>query len=121
MAYYPRRLHPFSGALEPGSDEPDIFDQYRRELREELGLAIDAIDSMALLGIVEDPEIRHPELILHVKSTWPADRILAGLDAAEHTDAHAVATTLRGLEAAMALADFTPVARAVLCLWREQG
>ena len=38
VAYYPGRIHPFAGALEP-ADELDIFAAVRRELQEELGLA----------------------------------------------------------------------------------
>ena len=41
VAYYPHRLHPFSGSLEPTADGSpvDVFAECRRELREELNLS----------------------------------------------------------------------------------
>lgn len=118
VAYYPRRLHPFGGALEP-SENLDIFDECRRELDEELGLSADAIASMRLLGIVEDETIRHPELILHVRSTLTTDQILTGLDAREHDGAQAIPATADGVSHALDDPQFTPVGRAALALWRD--
>lgn len=121
VAYYPRRFHPFSGALEPsdGPDGPDIFEECRRELQEELGLDADAIACVRLLGIVEDEAIRHPELILHVRSTLTKTEILRGLDPAEHDGAQAVPATTQGVAQALRDKRFTPVGRAVLALWRD--
>lgn len=124
VAYYPRRLHPFSGALEPAgeadeiSEVPDVFGECRRELREELGLESAGIESIRLLGIVEDETIRHPELILHVRSRLRVDEILRGLDPKEHDGAEAVPATQAGVNGALADERFTPVGRAALALWR---
>ena len=121
VAYYPRRLHPFSGSLEPTADGSpvDVFAECRRELREELNLAAGEVARVTLLGIVEDRDIRHPELILHARTTLTRDEAIARLDPAEHAAAEAVPATRAGVEAALKRADLTPVARAALTLWRD--
>ena len=125
VAYYPHRLHPFSGSLEPPpADAPpdtgvDVFAECCRELQEELNLSDDEVPYVAVIGIVEDADIRHPELILHARTTLPRDAVIARLDPAEHAAAVAVPATPAGVAAALADDDFTPVGRAALTLWRD--
>ena len=68
VAYYPNRVHPFAGALEP-RDDLDVFDDVRRELHEELAMTPDSIADIACIGVAEDNNIRHPELIFHVQKS----------------------------------------------------
>ena len=61
VAYYPNRVHPFAGALEP-DDGGDLFAAVRREL-DELSLRGDEVAEVRCTGIVEDENLRQPELI----------------------------------------------------------
>ena len=119
VAYYPHRLHPFSGSLEPPADgRPlDIFAECRRELAEELSVTADQVPQIVLLGIVEDEQIRHPELILHARTTLARRDFESRLNAAEHVALHAVPADPAGVATALAEASFTPVARAALTLF----
>lgn len=121
VAYYPHRLHPFSGSLEPPPDERalDIFSECRRELAEELNLAAGDVTDLLLLGIVEDTQIRHPELILHARTTLDRAGLERRLDPMEHAGIHAVPANREGVAAALEDASFTPVARAALTLSAE--
>src|SRR5688572_13684152 len=80
VAYYPNRVHPFAGALDPA--DPDPFAAIGRELAEELGFTEDdiAIDGMHCTGIAEDVSIRQPELIFSVVSTRTRNEIESKLD-----------------------------------------
>jgi hypothetical protein len=117
VAYYPGRLHPFAGALEPR--EPlDIFADVRRELREELSLGEKDIEQIVCTGIAEDISLHQPEMIFAVKSTRTREEIELQLDAHEHTgiwtsEIHreAIEPALRSKEA------FTPIAIAAILLW----
>ena len=121
VAYYPHRLHPFSGSLEPTADGSpvDVFAECRRELGEELNLRPEELAEISLLGIVEDLDIRHPELILHARTSLRRDAVVARLDPAEHAAAESVAATPAAVESALERPDFTPVGRAALTLWRD--
>src|SRR5262249_46776634 len=57
VAYYPGRVHPFAGALEP-RERLDVFEDARRELNEELGLGRSDIREMLCLGLAEDRTLR---------------------------------------------------------------
>ena len=118
VAYYPHRLHPFSGSLEPARlhDGASVEDEVRRELREELNLQ--DVAEVTLLGIVEDRAIRHPELIFVARTPRPAAEVLAGLDRDEHVAAVAVDATPAGV-AALPAGDLTPVAAAAVGLYLE--
>lgn len=117
VAYYPGRLHPFAGCLEP--NEPlDVFDEVRRELREELSFRPSDVADVRMVGLVEDASLRQPEAIFLVRSTLRRSEIDAKLGADEHlaswsvrAEAGAVSRTLAGGQA------FTPVAVASLLLW----
>jgi 8-oxo-dGTP pyrophosphatase MutT (NUDIX family) len=117
VAYYPRRLHPFAGSLEP-ADDLDLFAAARRELHEEVGLTGPDIVELACLGIVEDLRLRHPELILSARTTRTRASVSQSLMGNEHTEAW----NCRAEPAAIRLAlnatpeAFTPVAVAALTL-----
>ena len=119
VAYYPHRLHPFSGSLEPRRllDGGTVFDEVRRELAEELSLS--AVADVTLLGIVEDQAIRHPELIFAATTDLPAAEVLSGLDPDEHADAVAVDATAEGVADLLAGDELTPVGRAAVTMYLD--
>src|SRR5438270_2948610 len=79
VAYYPQRVHPFAGALEP-RDADDVFAAVYRELAEELNFTAADIAEARCAGIAEDRSIRQPELIFRVTSTRTREQIEATLD-----------------------------------------
>ena len=85
VAYYPGRLHPFSGSMD-WADRIDVFAEALRELAEELSLAADDVEQLDLLGIAADRDIRHPELILHATVRPTLTELAGRLDPAEHAD-----------------------------------
>ncbi len=116
VAYYPNRIHPFAGALEP-AENLDVFDEVRRELREELSMESQDIASLRCLGIVEDIGLRQPELIFHAKSALTRMQLEATLDPAEHEAVYAVRAVETQVNEAIGDPQFTPVASASLALW----
>ena len=117
VAYYPHRVHPFSGALEP-RDPLDLFAELRRELHEELHFAPEHIASMHLTGIAEDLSIRQPELICLVHSTLARDAILERVQPDEHHAAwHCPADPTDLARVLTADESFTPIAIASLLLY----
>ncbi len=123
VAYYPHRLHPFSGSLEPptGPELLDIFAECRRELAEELCLSAEEVPEIVLLGIVEDEQIRHPELILNARTTLTSDQLAARLDPAEHVAVHKVPAEPTAIAEALLEPAFTPVGLAVLRLFADRS
>jgi hypothetical protein len=146
VAYYPSRVHPFAGCLEPGdgggapADEkgtlinsgdmmsvpfssasssaaPDPFAAIFRELDEELRLAETDIELMRLTGVVEDIRLQQPELIFRVKCRLPRAQIEAQVERQEHAGSVAVAARPDTVGAALLDAAMTPVAVAALLLW----
>ena len=112
VAYYPHMLHPFAGSLEV-RDEINLFDDCRRELREEIGLLPGEIARIELIGIAEDRRLRHPELIFRVRSTLTRDEIQAKVDPAEHVASEAWRCDVETLTKMLRRADVTPVGRAI--------
>jgi 8-oxo-dGTP pyrophosphatase MutT (NUDIX family) len=117
VAYYPNRIHPFAGALDPADANP--FAAVRRELHEELGLTEADVPDVRCTGIAEDLSIRQPELIFLARTTRTRGQVEAALDRTEHhgswaaqADAPSVAAALVG-----ATDDLTPVAVASLLLY----
>jgi 8-oxo-dGTP pyrophosphatase MutT (NUDIX family) len=128
VAYYPSRVHPFAGCLEPfegesgrsaapGNKGPDVFAAVRRELSEELGLEIDDVPVIRCTGIAEDTSLRQPELIFRVQSTLTRSRIESQVARDEHHASWAVPATQSGVEAGLIDPELTPVAVASLLLW----
>jgi 8-oxo-dGTP pyrophosphatase MutT (NUDIX family) len=117
VAYYPDRVHPFSGALEP-RDGDDVFATVRRELAEEIRFDADDIAEIVCTGIAEDVALRHPELMFAVTSTRTRERIELQFDRTEHHATWAIEARAREVERAVSDdAALTPIARASLLLW----
>ncbi len=117
VAYYPHKLHPFAGALEP-RDDLDIFDEVRRELAEELSFTLADIANIRCSGFVEDISLRQPELILAVRSTRSRAQIESQVDRKEHGGSFAIPARRDAIESTLRDArHFTPVAIASLLLW----
>jgi hypothetical protein len=123
VAYYPNRLHPFAGALEPPAmaAQPgtlNVFDEVRRELREELALRPADLAGIRCMGVAEDMAIHQPELIFRVNAARTRAEIEARLDAAEHEATWSIPATAEAIERALAeTADLTPIGRAALLLY----
>ena len=117
VAYYPNRVHPFAGALEP-RDANDLFGAVLRELAEELAFTNDDIAEIRCTGVVEDWSIRQMELVFRVVSTRTRSQVEATLDGAEHDASWAVQASAQAIDAALNdPLELTPVAVAALLLW----
>jgi hypothetical protein len=116
VAYYPNRVHPFAGSLEPG-ELTNVFNGVLRELDEELGLSEREVAEMRCIGLIEDTKLRQPELIFSVRATRTRAQIESSLDAAEHHAAVAIEAKPGHVEATMRDALMTPVAVGTLALW----
>jgi 8-oxo-dGTP pyrophosphatase MutT (NUDIX family) len=116
VAYYPNRIHPFAGSLEPG-DLSNVFGGVQRELREELQLTKTDIAELRCLGVVEDARLAQPEIIFAAKSTRRRDEIELMLDDAEHHACVAVEVEPDRVTTLMRDARLTPVAVGTLLLW----
>lgn len=120
VAYYPNRVHPFAGSLEWPEEEGgtiDLFAECRRELDEELSLSIADVPEVAVIGVAEDVDLRHPEIILHARTPLPLATLRARLDRVEHEAIAAVASAPQAVSAALEDAQFTPIGRAALLLY----
>lgn len=113
VAYYPSRVHPFAGSLEP-DDAGDVFAAMQRELAEELSIKLDEIRDIHCAAIAEDRSIRHPELIFAVFLSLTRKQVEARLDAAEHESCRAVPLKLADLERAIGDGELTPIAAATV-------
>ncbi len=116
LAYYPGRIHPFAGAMEPQDRGP--IQAVRRELREELRLDHRDIAEVRCIGIVEDLLLRQWELLFVANSIKTRDELIARLDDDEHHDAWSTPATSEAVEDALMVEEsLTPVARASMLLW----
>jgi 8-oxo-dGTP pyrophosphatase MutT (NUDIX family) len=116
VAYYPNRIHPFAGSLEPR--DTDVFAAIHRELREELSLEPQDIIDLRCTGIAEDQHLRQPELIFAARSSLTKSEIESRLDPKEHRAMWSTPGTPDGIETAISDRDqLTPVAVASLVLW----
>jgi hypothetical protein len=117
VAYYPSRVHPIAGALEP-RDEQDIFGGIERELHEELRLTSTDVQSIRCLGIVQDQSLLQPEIIFTTRANLTRPQIESQIDTAEHTGLLAMESRRVAIESALADAgEFTPVGVATLLLF----
>jgi 8-oxo-dGTP pyrophosphatase MutT (NUDIX family) len=105
VAYYPGRVHPFAGSLEV-RDNLDVFDDARRELCEELNLSPEHIVDLRCVGIAQDDQLLHPELVFLASTKLSFDQLRSQLDPSEHTALVAVETSNDSR--------LTPIARAVV-------
>ncbi len=117
VAYYPGRVHPFAGSLEP--TDADVFAAVRRELAEELGLTDDDLTDLRCTGVAEDVALRQPELIFAAVTRLSRSAVEAMLDPAEHAGTWAVPADPAIVATAVAAGGdlLTPVAAAALLLW----
>jgi 8-oxo-dGTP pyrophosphatase MutT (NUDIX family) len=116
VAYYPGRVHPFAGALDPADADP--FAAIRRELAEELSFTDADLREIFCTGIAEDLTIRQPELIFFARSTRSRAEVENALDRTEHDATWAAPATVEGIEAALKSEEsFTPVAVAAMLLY----
>lgn len=116
VAYYPNRIHPFAGSLEP-AEMGNVFDGVMRELEEELRFTPSDIAELRCIGLIEDAHIRQPELVFSATSKRTRADVESMMDAGEHHACVAVAATREGIEKAMGEALLTPVAVGTLLLW----
>lgn len=116
VAYYPNRIHPFAGALEP-SENVDVFDEARRELAEEIALMPAQIVSMELCAVAEDQALRQPELIFLVHTSRQRTEMERNLDQAEHHGMVWIEPNGQAAKAILASDHLTPIARATITLW----
>lgn len=117
VAYYPGRVHPFAGCLEPG-EKVDVFDEILREFREELSLSKPDFDELLCTGIAEDRSLRQPEIIFLARSKQTREQIESRLDPSEHVGIwHTPATAESVANALQSGEQFTPVAIAALMLY----
>jgi 8-oxo-dGTP pyrophosphatase MutT (NUDIX family) len=118
VAYYPDRVHPFAGALDPTDADP--FAAIRRELAEELAFTDADVIDIHCTGIAEDLSIRQPELIFLARTRRTRAEIESALDPTEHHDTWALpasAEALARLFEAPGSDSFTPVGLASLLLF----
>lgn len=116
VAYYPNRVHPFAGALEP-RDAGDVLAAVRRELREELALADEDILEVHCTGVAQDRALRQPELLFRAETRLTRAQVEAQVHADEHDHSVAVRATREGVERIVHDPDMTPVAIGSLLLW----
>jgi 8-oxo-dGTP pyrophosphatase MutT (NUDIX family) len=117
VAYYPGRIHPFAGCLEP-RQPLDVFAEVRRELAEELSLDDSHIADLRCIGMVEDASLRQPELIFLVQSTLSLARIESRVDPQEHHASWSIPPTADAADSALREAKLlTPVGIGTLLLW----
>lgn len=116
VAYYPDRVHPFAGALEP-RDDSDAFGAVYRELGEELSLAREQVASLRCTGLVEDAALVQPELVFVARTVLKRAEVERTLDAVEHHATWSTPGRTDALDAAIRDPALTPVAVASLLLW----
>jgi hypothetical protein len=116
VAYYPDRVHPFAGTIDP-EDGDDPFVAAQRELKEELRLSGEHISGQRCVGLVEDNAILQPELIFVAGTTLSRDQIQQHVDCAEHSATWSTTTSRPAIDAALLDPVLTPVAVAGLTLW----
>jgi 8-oxo-dGTP pyrophosphatase MutT (NUDIX family) len=116
VAYYPGRVHPFAGSMEPTDADP--FAAIFRELHEELSLGENEIRDIRCTGIAQDQSLRQPELIFAAASGRSRAQIEASLDPVEHHAMWSMPASANAIaNATVNDQTLTPVAVAALVLW----
>jgi len=116
VAYYPGRIHPFAGALEP-EDGMDVFGAIRRELAEELNLNEAESAQMKCLGMAEDRGLVQPELICYAEVEKTLAELRREVDEVEHDAIVAIAVAPEVFERELSSAKlYTPIALATILL-----
>jgi 8-oxo-dGTP pyrophosphatase MutT (NUDIX family) len=116
VAYYPGRVHPFAGCLEPG--DTDVFAAVERELAEELSLAPSEITGLRCTGLIYETSLNQTELIFAATVSPTRDQLIARLDAAEHSSVWSTAADAGTVAGVVTSPDalLTPIAIAALLL-----
>lgn len=116
VIYFPGRLHPFAGALEP-RDGGNPFRGARRELQEEANLLQTDVSELRCLGILEDAQLRQPELVLRADTLLAREELDARMAREEHHELIAIEATDQAIRGALHDPALTPVAAGALLLW----
>jgi hypothetical protein len=116
VVYYPHRVHPFAGSLEP-KDGSDPFSASYRELGEELSLGRDDVLGMRCIGMAEDSTVMQPELIFAARTRLDRNTVESRLVHEEHGGTRALATHSDTISATVRDLELTPIAVASLLLW----
>lgn len=119
VAYYPGRIHPFAGSLEPPKDHAptiNVFDGILLELNEEVNLTPDHLTSLTCIGLAKDGRLRQPELVFEVRTTHARNAIAAAVDVVEHAGIWSVPLTSKDLATALDEPLLTPIAVASMLL-----
>ena len=120
VAYYPDRIHPFAGSMDPRANPtPNVFEEIHRELREEVGLQADQLIQTRCVGLVEDVLLHHPELIFTVRTSLARAAVENGLDISEHDHVEAFHIDRKAIEQRLHDPELTPVAMATIALWGQ--
>ncbi|HEV7299761.1 MAG TPA: NUDIX hydrolase [Tepidisphaeraceae bacterium] len=117
VAYYPHRVHPFAGAVEPRECR-DVFEIVYRELQEELNLPREQVRDVRCIGLVQDNSIRQPELIFTASTPRTSAAVASELDDAEHDSIWPVKLEPAALDTAVDDPILTPIAAATITMWR---
>jgi 8-oxo-dGTP pyrophosphatase MutT (NUDIX family) len=116
VAYYPGRIHPFAGCMEPKDADP--FAAVARELKEELSLESHDIRQIRCTGVAEDSDLRQRELIFAAETLLTHPQIQSRLDRVEHHAIFAIPASAQEIETALGTEQrLTPVAVGSLLLW----
>jgi 8-oxo-dGTP pyrophosphatase MutT (NUDIX family) len=116
VAYYPRRIHPFAGALEPG-DGLDVFGSVERELLEEIKLTAAEMGEMKCLGMAEDRGLAQPELVCYAEVGRTLDELRRRVDEVEHDAIVPIEVSGEAFERELSSARlYTPIALATILL-----
>ena len=116
VAYYPGRIHPFAGALEP-EDGLNVFRAVERELNEELGLSESELAEMKCLGVAEDRGLAQPELICYAQVGKTLEELRRGVDDVEHDAIVSIEMRPEVFERELSGAKlYTPIALATILL-----
>jgi hypothetical protein len=129
VACQPGYVHTFGGSLELAERQDDgTFDAYqsiRRELREELLLQEAEISNLICLGMIQDAEIRQPELIFEAVVTTDrqtlTDRVHPEVEDQEHEGVEFCRNRPESIDAFLATCNLlAPVAAGALLVYRDK-
>lgn len=118
VAYYPNRVHPFAGTIDP-EDGDDPFNAVKRELAEELNLANADIAAVRCIGLAEDNSLMQPEMIFLAQTSLTKAAVDPRVDPAEHHATWSVSADCVAVTNAMHDAALTPIGAASLMLWLD--
>ena len=118
VAYYPDRIHPFAGTIDPNDGE-DPFAAAYRELSEELSLAPGDVTELRCVGLVEDSALLQPELMFLARTELTRENVEHRVDRAEHHATWSAMASRLDIESVIRDPSFTPIGTASLVLWEK--